>query len=131
MSETAVFAVDVHAGAEMTDSEVESVNKTVEKAQQNDERMFYVLPEGEALDSRVIEKTVSSIIRYNPEKEDPYKQARVDSQVTHREITQTQFVGAGKLQKFSDEEEKRGRPSFAGPPDNKGGNGNGNENQKT
>ena len=136
-TETGVFVVDAHEEAELTDEEVTAINNAVERAEKNDEYFFYMLPEGKSLDTRVHEAQPSSILRYDPEREDPYRQARVDEHVSNREISRTQFVGKGSVEKFAEEEDKRGRPSFAGPPehsnappwagppDNKGNNGNG------
>jgi len=117
-TDTAVFAVDTHEGAELTEEEVSSINTAVQRAEKNDEYFFYMLPEGTTLDSRVTERDPSSVLRYDPETEDPYTQARVDEQVTNREISRTQFVGKGDIEKFAEKEDKRGQPSFAGPPEN-------------
>ena len=140
MPTTAIIVVDTDDSAEIDDNSVNAINGLVNRAENTDDLLFYVLPEGAPLHESVEEGTVSSILRYDPETEDPYSDAKIDEQLAGRDVEQVQFYPVNeKSGRFSDKETERGRsayagpsdhsnaPPWAGPPSGKGGNGNGNK----
>jgi len=96
------------------DSEMElegkenKLNGMVKKAEKTDMAVFYLLPEGADLHPVVDEAVVSSILRYG--EDNPYDEARLDAQLTGRDIDDVTYVGRGELvEGMESRDEERGR----------------------
>jgi len=110
MSDTAFVIVETSESGQLDDQSVNAVNGLVNKAANTDAALFYVLPEGAELHESVEEGTVASILRYDPDSDDPYTDARIDEQLNGRDITDVKIVGSGnKLDSFAAKEQERGR----------------------
>lgn len=113
---TAVVIVDAHQ-PDLSETKVSNLNKLIQWAADNNHNLFYTLPQGEDLNTDVIRHEPSSALRYNPERENPYKQARIDEHITGRDIDDVQFYGPGTNPgDFAQKERDRGRSAYAGPP---------------
>lgn len=116
MVETAVVIVDAHQ-PDLTDTKISNIDKLIKWAEKNDHAIFYTIPEGESLNSDVTVAEPYSILRYDPETQDPYDDARLDEQITNRDLGDVQYYGPGtKPGDFAQKERDRGRSSYAGPP---------------
>ena len=114
MPTTAVVIVNPHE--DLTETKSSNISDLRSRAIENGESLFYMLPYGEKLPDILQEDDPASILRYDPESENPYRQARVDEQTTGRDIENVQVFSRG-AEDISEKENSRGRSAFAGPPD--------------
>jgi len=120
MPDTAVVIVDAHEESSLTDTKQKHISDLVKRAESSGEALFYVLPDGEDIPESVATANAFSILRYNPERDSAYDHARVDEQITGRDIDRTQiFSVTAKGSEFSQREKSRGRDAYAGSPASK------------
>jgi hypothetical protein len=111
----AVVVIDAHQ--DLTETEKSNINKIVEAAATSARELFYVLPEGASIHEEVVVADPHSKLYYNPDRDNAYRQARIDEQMTGRDIDKVQFYGPGtKPGNFSEKSKARGRKRFAGSP---------------
>lgn len=110
MADTAFVIVDTTGSEDLSDQSVNAANGLVKKAQNTDAALFYVLPEGEDLHEAVEGAEVASVLRYDPDSDNPYYDARVDEQLAGRGISNVNIVGpSNNVSDFASKEQERGR----------------------
>jgi hypothetical protein len=116
MTETAIVIIDAHK-EDLTDTKVSNMNQLIRRAEENGEAVFYVLPYGNSINSDVFTPPTYSILQYSSG-DNAYTAARIDEQITGRDIANVQFYSPNsKAGDFANKERERGRSSYAGPPD--------------
>lgn len=109
MPTEAIIVVDTSGFEDIDNQAANSINGQINRAENNGIPLFYVLPEGEELHEDVEEATVASILRYSDE-EDFYRDARIDEQLTNRDIEEVKVIGASnKSEKIKEKEQNHGR----------------------
>jgi len=84
------------------------LNGMIQRAEVQDMTVFYLLPVGADLHPLVDEAVVSSVLKYNGD--DPYTEARLDAQLSGREIDDVIYIGRGELvDEMKAKDEERGR----------------------
>lgn len=118
----AIVVVDASGFENIDNQAVNSINGQINRAENNDLSLFYVLPEGADLHEDIKEMTGAfSILRYSDE-EDFYQDARIDEQIENRNIDEVTIIGISKKsEEVANKEKARGRA--VGRPDHAGGSG--------
>jgi len=117
MAETAIIVVDTDASHDVSGVE-NAVNGLVKRAENSGQPFFYVLPEGQPLADSIEQPPASSILRYEDE-DNWYTDARIDEQVSNRNIDKVVIIGpSDKKSELQSKEKARDRST------KKGGNGN-------
>jgi len=107
----ALVIVDLTAGMELQGSE-NKLNGQINRAEKQDMAVFYILQEGEELHPLVDEAVASSVLRYS--EDNPYRNSRLDAQLTGRDIDNVTYIGRGELlDDMVEKDENRGRSAKA------------------